>query len=35
LVDGAPKPIKEKVNKEEADSIKAKIEEAGGSVEVK
>ena len=34
LVDGAPKPIKEKVNKEEADSIKAKIEEAGGSVEL-
>ena len=35
LVDGAPNPIKEKVNKEEADSIKAKIEEAGGSVEIK
>ncbi|MGE5389909.1 MAG: 50S ribosomal protein L7/L12 [Deltaproteobacteria bacterium] len=35
LVDGAPNPIKEKVNKEEAQSIKAKIEEVGGSVEVK
>jgi large subunit ribosomal protein L7/L12 len=35
LVDGAPNPIKEKVNKEEADAIKAKIEEAGGSVEIK
>ncbi|HQD06876.1 MAG TPA: 50S ribosomal protein L7/L12 [Bacillota bacterium] len=35
LVDGAPKPIKEKVNKEEAESIKAKIEEAGGTVELK
>lgn len=35
LVDGAPNPIKEKVNKEEAQSIKAKIEEVGGSVDVK
>ncbi|GAA4873204.1 50S ribosomal protein L7/L12 [Paenibacillus vulneris] len=35
LVDGAPKPIKEKVGKEEADAIKAKLEEAGASVEVK
>lgn len=35
LVDGAPKPIKEKVGKEEADSIKAKLEEAGAKVEVK
>ncbi len=35
LVDGAPKPIKEKVSKEEADSIKAKLEEAGATVEVK
>ncbi|HOQ08616.1 MAG TPA: 50S ribosomal protein L7/L12 [Syntrophomonadaceae bacterium] len=35
LVDGAPKPIKEKVNKEEANAIKAKIEEAGGTVEIK
>jgi large subunit ribosomal protein L7/L12 len=35
LVDNAPKPIKEKVGKEEADSIKAKLEEAGAKVEVK
>lgn len=35
LVDSAPKPIKEKVSKQEADEIKAKIEEAGGSVEIK
>lgn len=35
LVDGAPNPIKEKISKEEADGIKAKIEEAGGSVEIK
>ncbi len=35
LVDGAPKPVKEKVAKEEAESIKAKLEEAGASVEVK
>lgn len=35
LVDGAPNPIKEKIGKEEAESIKAKIEEAGGSVELK
>jgi len=35
LVDEAPKPIKEKISKEEAEEIKAKIEEAGGSVEVK
>ncbi|MDA8212938.1 MAG: 50S ribosomal protein L7/L12 [Clostridia bacterium] len=35
LVDGAPKPIKEKVAKEEAESIKAKLVEAGASVEVK
>ena len=35
LVDGAPNPVKEKVNKEEAESIKAKIEEAGGTVELK
>lgn len=35
LVDNAPNPIKEKVNKEEAQSIKAKIEEVGGSVDVK
>lgn len=35
LVDGAPKPIKEGVGKDEADDIKAKVEEAGGSVELK
>ena len=35
VVDGAPKAVKEKVSKEEADSIKAKLEEAGASVEVK
>lgn len=35
LVDGAPNPVKEKVGKEEADSIKAKIEEAGGTVDLK
>jgi large subunit ribosomal protein L7/L12 len=35
LVDTAPKPIKTGVNKEEADSIKAKIEEQGGSIEIK
>ncbi len=35
LVDGAPKAIKEGVSKEEAESIKAKVEEAGGEVEVK
>lgn len=35
LVDGAPKPVKENVSKEEADEIKAKLEEAGATVEVK
>jgi large subunit ribosomal protein L7/L12 len=35
LVDGAPKPVKEKVSKEEAEAIKAKLVEAGASVEVK
>lgn len=35
LVEGAPKPIKEGVSKEEAAEIKKKIEEAGGTVEVK
>lgn len=35
LVDEAPNAVKEKVSKEEAEEIKAKIEEAGGSVEVK
>jgi large subunit ribosomal protein L7/L12 len=35
LVDGAPNAVKEGVNREEADSIKAQLEEAGASVEVK
>jgi len=35
LVDGAPKPIKEGINKEEAAAIKKKFEEAGAKVEVK
>ncbi len=35
LVEAAPKAIKEGVKKEEADEIKAKIEAAGGSVEIK
>lgn len=35
LVDGAPKPIKEGVNKEEAEAIKKKFVEAGATVEVK
>ncbi len=35
LVDGAPKPIKEGVSKDEAESIKTKLEEAGASVELK
>lgn len=35
LVDGAPKPIKEAASKEEAENIKAKLEEVGATVEVK
>ncbi|UJA19115.1 50S ribosomal protein L7/L12 [Thermoleophilia bacterium SCSIO 60948] len=35
LVDEAPKPVKEGIEREEADKLKADIEEAGGSVEVK
>ncbi|MDP3260337.1 MAG: 50S ribosomal protein L7/L12 [Thermodesulfovibrionales bacterium] len=35
LVDGAPKPIKTGVTKEESDSIKAKVEEQGAKVEIK
>ena len=35
LVDGAPKPIKEGINKAEAETIKKKMEEAGAKVEVK
>ena len=35
LVEGAPKPIKEGISKAEAEEIKKKIEEAGGTVELK
>ena len=35
LVDGAPGPVKEGVNREDADSIKAQLEEAGAGVEIK
>jgi large subunit ribosomal protein L7/L12 len=35
LVDGAPKPVKTGITKEEADSVKAKLEEQGAKVEVK
>ena len=35
LVDAAPKPVKEGVSKEEAESLKAKLEEAGAEVELK
>ncbi|RJP20942.1 MAG: 50S ribosomal protein L7/L12 [Candidatus Omnitrophota bacterium] len=35
LVDNAPKPVKESVSKEEAESIKGKLEEVGASVEIK
>lgn len=35
LVDGAPKPIKEGINKDEAESIKKKFVDAGATVEVK
>jgi large subunit ribosomal protein L7/L12 len=35
LVDSAPQAVKEGINQEEADSIKAQLEEAGGSVEIK
>ncbi|CAM3291554.1 MULTISPECIES: 50S ribosomal protein L7/L12 [Paenibacillus] len=35
VVDNAPKPLKEKVSKEEAEAVKAKLEEAGASIEVK
>ena len=35
LVEGAPKPVKEGVNKDEAEKIKKQIEEAGGTVELK
>jgi large subunit ribosomal protein L7/L12 len=35
LVDGAPKPVKEGVNKADAEAIKKKLEEAGAKVEIK
>ena len=35
LVDTAPKPIKEKISKEEADALKKSLEEAGAEVEIK
>ena len=35
LVDSAPKPVKEGVNQEEADQVKAQLEEAGATVELK
>lgn len=35
MVDSAPKPVKEGVDRAEADSIKAKLEEAGATVEIK
>ena len=35
LVEGAPKPVKENVAKDEADQTKAKLEEAGATVEIK
>ena len=35
LVDNAPQPVKEGINKEEADALKAKLEEQGATVEIK
>ena len=35
LVEGAPKPVKENIAKEEAEAIKKKLEDAGAKVEVK
>jgi len=35
LVEGAPKPVKEGINKEEADKVKAQLEKAGAKVELK
>ena len=35
VVDGAPKPVKEKVSKDEAEALKTKLEEAGATVAVK
>ena len=35
VVDGAPKPVKEKIAKDEAEALKTKLEEAGAEVELK
>jgi large subunit ribosomal protein L7/L12 len=35
LVDAAPKPVKEKISREDADALKARLEEVGASVEIK
>ena len=35
LVDDAPKPVKEGIDREEAEKLKAELEEAGGEVELK
>ncbi len=35
LVEGAPKPVKEGVSKEEAETVKKKLEDVGGTVEIK
>ena len=35
MVDGAPKAVKEKISKEDADALKAKLEEAGATVNIK
>ena len=35
LVDSAPKPVKEKISKDDAEAVKAKLEEAGATVEIK
>ena len=35
LVDGAPAPVKEKISKADADALKAKLEEAGATVDIK
>jgi large subunit ribosomal protein L7/L12 len=35
LVDGAPKPVKQKLSKQEAEALKAKLVEAGATVEIK
>ena len=35
LVDNAPKPVKEKISKDDAEAVKAKLEEAGATVEIK